>query len=139
MLSTRPNNRFTPARNNPCGLPVKLGSIIAGFILLGGITAKGQTIIADNYNVTGSGTGFSLNTGINSGINPPTTRLTGTSAANLRYIQTASPAKTNTAFAITSSKLRVTAAANPGRFTLSANGTTPFNFSSVLGAATATP
>src|SRR6185436_574230 len=74
---------------------------------------------------------------VNSGINPPTTRLTGTAAANLRYIQTFT--KTNTAFSIASNKLRVTAAANPGRFTFSEDGTTPFNFASGLGTGAATP
>ena len=65
---------------------------LAGLLLavvVGG-TAFGQTtIVSDNYNVTTTTTGFALDNGVNSGINPPTTRLTGTAAANLRYIQTA--------------------------------------------------
>ena len=95
------------------------------------------TILSDNYNVTGSGTGFALNTGINTGINPPTTRLTGTAASGLRYIHTGTKA-TNT-YSITSSKLKVTSAANPGRFTFSSNGSTAFDFGSALGIAAATP
>ena len=101
-----------------------------------GASAQAQVIIADNFNVAGSGTGFSLNQGVNSSINPPTTRLTGTAAANLRYIPTYT--KTNSAFAITSNKLKVTSVTNPGRFVLSANGTSPFDFSSALGSTSAT-
>lgn len=93
------------------------------------------TIISDNYNVTGSGSGFALNTGINTGINPPTTRLTGTAKANLRYIDTGT--KTNTAYTITGNKLQVAAAATPGRFVLSADGVTPFDFGTALGIASA--
>src|ERR1041385_3046152 len=109
----------------------------AGFLSASGV--RGQIIIADNYNVATSGTGFGLNSGVNAGINPPSTRLTGSVAANLRYISTASPSKTNTAFSINANKLRVTSAANPGRFTFSADGATPFNFASALGTVAATP
>ena len=98
----------------------------------------GQVIVSDNYNVTGTGTGFALNTGVNSGINPPTTRLAGSAAANLRYLLTALT-KSNTAFSVSGNKLQVTAAANPGRFSLSADGVTPFDFSSVLGTGGASP
>src|SRR5262245_59387974 len=114
-----------------------IARLMLGVLLLAGNIASGQIIVADSYNVTGNGTGFALGSGINSGINPPTTRLTGTMAANLRYISTGT--KTNTAFGIASSKLRVTPAANPGRFTLSANGTTPFDFAPALGSTAATP
>ena len=108
-------------------------------MLLAASAAPAQVIVADNYNVAGSGTGFALNTGVNSGINPPSTRLTGSAAANLRYISTANPTKIDTAFSITSNKLRVTPAANPGRFTFSTNGTTPFDFGPALGITNATP
>jgi hypothetical protein len=101
-------------------------------------SASGATLVlGDNYNVTGSGSGFNLNAGINSGINPPTTRLTGAAAAGLRYINTGT--KATTAYTITSNKLRVSSASNPGRFVLSANGTTPFDFGPVLGVSGATP
>jgi autotransporter-associated beta strand protein len=93
-------------------------------------------IVSDNYNVTGSGSGFALNTGINRGINPPTTRLTGSTAANLRYINTGT--KVATAYTITSSKAQVDAVANPGRFVLSADGLTSFDYSAALGIAAAT-
>ena len=129
-------------RPSPPRLMLVSAGFTAGFIglVLGlAMSARSQIVIADNYNVAGSGTGFALGSGVNSGINPPATRLTGTAAANLRYISTASPSKTNTAFSIASNKLRVTPAANPGRFTLSANGPTPFDFASALGTDTATP
>lgn len=99
--------------------------------------ARAQVVVADNFNVTGLGSGFGLNAGINSGINPPTTRLTGSAAANLRYIPTTTRASTT--FSIASNKLRVTSDATAGRFVLSADGVTPFNFASTLGTASATP
>lgn len=101
--------------------------------------ASAQVLLADNYNVASSGTGFALNSGVNAGISPPTTRLTGPAAVGLRYNSTASPSKADTAFAINASKLRVTAAANPGRFTFSADGSTSFNFAPALGTGVATP
>ena len=116
---------------------VRLSRLTALLLFAEG-TASGQIIIADNYDVTGSGTGFTLNTGVNSAINPPATRLTGTAAPNLRYLLTTTT-KTNAAFSITGNKLQVTAAANPGRFALSADGTAPFDFASALSSGTATP
>lgn len=95
------------------------------------------TIVSDNYNVTGSGTGFDLNTGVNSGINPPTTRLTGIAKANLRYINTGT--KATNAFSVSGNNLQVTSAANPGRFVLSSDGTNSFDFSSALGTTSASP
>src|SRR4030095_12894995 len=114
-------------------MSVRASSIIIAALFLMARISHCQIILSDNYNVTPNGTGFALNAGVNAGINPPTTRLTGTVAANLRYISTANPSKTNTAFAINSNKLRVTSAANPGRFTFSNDGTTPFNFAFSLG------
>ena len=104
---------------------------------MAGARVFGAEIIGDNFNVTGSGSGFALGSGANSGINPPTTRLTGAAASGLRYMNTGT--KATTAYTITSNKLRVTPAATPGRFVLSADGTTPFNFASALGTASATP
>src|SRR4051812_22637166 len=102
-----------------------------------GFLQAGTVLVSDTYTVTGSGSGFALNTGVNTGINPPTTRLTGTMAPNLRYINTGT--KATTAYTIGSNKLKVAAAANPGRFVLSANGTTAFDFGPALGATGATP
>jgi hypothetical protein len=107
--------------------------------VLSATLAHGQLLIlSDDYNVTGNGTGFVLDTGVNSGINPPTTRLTGSIAADLRYIQTFT-GKAATAYSITDNKLVTALSANAGRFTLSADGTAAYDFSSVLGIAAATP
>ncbi len=95
------------------------------------------TIVSDNFNVTGSGTGFNLNAGINSGINPPTTRLTGSAKTNLRYINTGT--KATSAYSIVGNELQVTSVTNSGRFVLSADGAASFDFSSALGIAAATP
>jgi hypothetical protein len=105
--------------------------------LLFAMRSEGQIIIADNFNVSSNGTGFAFNTGVNSGINPPTTRLSGSAAANLHYIPTS--LKTNTAFKISSNKLLITPAEDAGRFTLSANGTSAYNFASALETSSATP
>src|SRR5688572_29991606 len=116
---------------------MKLTANLVACLLLLSWPVCGQIVVSDNFNVTGTGTGFALGNGVNSGINPPTTRLTGTVSTNLRYIATST--KTNTAFSITSNKLRVVAAPNAGRFTLSANGISPFDFAAALGATNATP
>jgi hypothetical protein len=116
-------------------------SFLTAILLLAGDAACGQVIITDNYNVTPNGTGFGLGQGVNTGINPPTTRLTGTAAANLRYIQTFT-SKLPSQFDINSSRLRVVkdpSSSVSGRFTLSANGSAAFNFASALGTASATP
>jgi endonuclease/exonuclease/phosphatase family metal-dependent hydrolase len=113
-------------------IPGAVGAII---IFLFSLTVNAVEIIADNYNATGSGSGFAPGAGVNSGINPPTTRLAGTAAANLRYIQTGT--KTNTAFVINSNKVQIASAANPGRFVLSADGSSSFDFGPALGVATA--
>jgi hypothetical protein len=107
-------------------------------LFLASAVAQGQLIISDNFNVPTAGTGFALDAGVNAGINPPVTRLTGTAAPDLRYIQTAI-GKAAGSYSITGEKLEVVAAANAGRFTLSEDGTTPFNFASILGIDTATP
>ncbi len=98
---------------------------------------QGQTVLGDFFNVTGSGSGFALNTGVNTGINPPTTRLTGSAAANLRYIDTGTRAASS--YTIAGNKLRVDASGNGGRMVFSANGTTSFDFAPALGTASATP
>ena len=107
-------------------------------LLLACLAAHGQTIIADNYNVANVGSGFLLGEGVNSGINPPTTRLTGTAADGLRYITRT--AKDPTGFYIGgNARLRVNSGAQSGRITLSADGTNPFDFASALGIGAATP
>ena len=110
----------------------------AAVLLLACVTAQGQTIIADNYNVVNVGDGFLLGAGVNSGINPPDTRLTGSAADGLRYMNRA--AKLDTAYYIGgNARLRVNSGAQSGRITLSADGTTPFDFATALGISAATP
>jgi hypothetical protein len=104
----------------------------AAVCLLTGVTAHGQTIIADNYNVANVGSGFLLGEGVNSGINPPTTRLAGTAPDSLRYISRT--AKDPAGFYIGgNARLRVNSGAQSGRITLSADGTNPFDFAQALG------
>lgn len=107
-------------------------------LLLVCVTAQGQTTIADNYDVANVGNGFLLGEGVNSGINPPVTRLTGTAADGLRYINRAG--KVDTAYYIGgNARLRVNSGSQSGRITLSADGTTPFDFAPALGTLWATP
>jgi autotransporter-associated beta strand protein len=116
-------------------------SLLLGLIpaILFSNQAFGSTVIInDSYTVTTSGTGFALNHGVNTGINPPTTRLTGTAATNLRYIQTVTN-KPASVYDINSNRIRIQTNSSIGRFTLSADGTTPFDFSSSLGTAAASP
>src|SRR4051794_9229514 len=103
---------------------VRTCHVIVVLLLLSRSLFAVTTIVADAYNVTGTGSGFALNTGVNSGINPPTTRLTGTAKANLRYINTGT--KATNSYSITGNNLQVTSAVNPGRFVLSADGATSF-------------
>ena len=116
-------------------LPMRLDKLrlLIGFLglFLPSLTHAVTTIVSDNYNVTTTNSGFDLNTGINAGINPPTTRLTGTAKANLRYIHTGT--KATNAYTISGNKIQVSSATSPGRFVLSADGTNSFDFASALG------
>ena len=118
----------------------KFTPVVAAFAVAA-LTSNAQVIISDDYNVATSGNGFALNAGVNFGINPPTTRLTGTAATDLRYIytQVTGTPKLTSAYTITGNKIQVARAANSGRFTLSDDGTTPFDFASALGIAGASP
>ncbi len=107
-------------------------------VLAGGPAFGVTTIISDNYDVTTSGTGFALGEGVNTGITPPTTRLTGTAAANLRYLQR-DISRPASQYSISGNTLKVAKDSNSGRFTLSADGVTPFDFSQALGVQYATP
>ncbi len=112
-----------------------MGLLVAAFAVA---PIYGATvIISDTYNVTTSGTGFGLNAGVNTGINPPATRLTGTTAANLRYLQTVTT-RPAASYDINNNRVRITADNSIGRFTFSSNGSTPFDFGSALGTAYAT-
>src|SRR5262249_30062911 len=76
--------------------------------------------------------GFTLGSGVNSGINPPTTRLTGSAASGLRYIKT-SGAKADSAHTITANKFQVARInTDSSTISLSANGTGPFDFGAAL-------
>jgi endonuclease/exonuclease/phosphatase family metal-dependent hydrolase len=118
-------------------MPFFKSILLLGFsgILFCNVSRGATTIVSDNYDVTDTNSGFALNAGINAGINPPTTRLGGTAKANLRYINTGT--KATNAYTITGNKLQVAAAATPGRFVLSADGVTPFDFGPALGIAAA--
>ncbi|MGZ5543647.1 MAG: beta strand repeat-containing protein, partial [Limisphaerales bacterium] len=108
--------------------------------LLGVASVQSQTVISDNYNVTVVNSGFALTNGVNTGINPPTTRITGTAAANLRYMYVTGQLRATNRYDISSSRLRcLTDSANTGRFTISANGATPFDFGPYVGSTYATP
>jgi hypothetical protein len=101
-------------------------------------SAQAQTLVLqDNYAGTAGSTGFVLGSGVNNGINPPTTRLSGTAADNLRYYAT-DPGRAAANYTISGGKLTVTGAAGNGRMSLSADGTTPFDFGSALGTGVAT-
>ncbi|MDB6024780.1 MAG: phosphohydrolase [Verrucomicrobiales bacterium] len=115
---------------------ILLSGVLLGILSVAPVHGA-TTILSDSYNVTGTGSGFALNAGVNSGINPPTTRLTGSVAAGLRYINTGT--KATNVYTITTSKAKVTSAINPGRFTPSANGTTAFDFAPALAIANASP
>ena len=115
-------------------------NLLVGLLLAAGIggSAIGATpIISDDYNVTGSGTGFNLDAGVNSGINPPKTRLTGSAAAGLRYLAT-DATKLAANYSISGNTLHVASAASSGRLSLSLDGTTAFDFGTALGISSAT-
>ena len=117
---------------------MKFIQTFAALLLATITTAQAQILIVDSYDVAGNGDGFSLDAGVNSGINPPVTRMTGSLAADMRYIQT-NAQKGSTAYTITDSKFQGAAAPLSGRVTLSTDGFTPFDFASALGSANATP
>jgi autotransporter-associated beta strand protein len=104
-----------------------------------GSACGATTIISDTCTTVNTNSGFALGEGVNSGINPPNnTRMTGTVVANLRYYQTVTT-RTSDHYDINSNRMRVTTQNTIGRYTLSANGSTPFDFSTALGALYATP
>lgn len=123
---------------------VLLGSAALSLAVFAGMpsNAVGTVIIADDFNTSVEAvptTGFNLNEGVNYEINPPTsTRLTGTAAADLRWIPTF-VGKPSTSYLIhNENKFRVNSGAQSGRASLSADGTTPFDFGSALGTGSAT-
>lgn len=102
------------------------------------LSSFGQLVLSDNCSVTGgdsSGTGFGVDAGVNYQI---ASRLSGFAANGLSYLQTAT-GKAASSYSITSNKIAVAVAANPGRFTFTADRSTPNDFSMVLGTDSATP
>ena len=100
--------------------------------------ASGQIVVSDSCNVSGGNsvsTGFGTNAGVNYQL---TTRLSGSVSNGLSYLQTATT-KAASSYSIKSNKINVAVAANPGRFTFTSNGSTPFDLGSAVGTATATP
>ncbi len=114
---------------------IKPASLLFGLFLTAlsaGSAGAATTIVADNYNIANSGSGFALGSGVNSGINPPTTRLTGTFAANLRYVKVFG-AKADTAHYITNSTKLGVARVSTDSSTLSlSTGSTPYDYSPAL-------
>ena len=114
---------------------------LAGLLLtvFGWQAASAATqIIGDTYDVTGSGSGFTLGSGLNSGINPPTTRLTGTAKEGLRYIKVAG-SRADTTFTVTGGKFDVVRDASQTATVALSTGTSAFDFSSALGTLGASP
>lgn len=115
-------------------------TILTGLLAsLAGSRVSAQTLIlADDYNVPANGTGFELGSGVNSGINPPTTRMTGLVAEGLRYIK-AYGQKPDDQHRINNQRFHINRYANESStITLSA-GSTPFDFSSALNTLAASP
>lgn len=112
-------------------------------LLASGAVARAQLLVADDYGAANVNSGFALGEGVNSGINPPdTTRLAGSAASGLRYVytQTGATIKPTSIYTLTpEGKVQIPRSANSGRFSLSADGTTPLNFAPLLYTAGATP
>ena len=120
----------------------RVTSLLAALsVALATSTFGATVIISDNCSVSGGDSttnGFNLGEGINTGINPPTTRLTGTLATNLHYVRRA--AKQESAYSISGNKINITQGAQAGRFTFGNDASTnAFDFASTLGVANATP
>ena len=119
---------------------IRILSAITGCLLaFAGLQLNGAIIISDNYDITGNGSGFALGSGINSGINPPATRLSGSVAAGLRYIKNAGT-KTDTAHSITNNtKFGIARIASDSSTVTLSTGTGPFDFGPALNTLAATP
>lgn len=118
---------------------------LLGAISVINASAIGETIISDTFTAVNVTNGFLLGAGINSEINPPTsTRLTGTVAADLRYIRRGN--KGDSAYSVSSgTNAVITQGLQAGRFSLG-DGTTNelgtnivFDFGPALGVTNATP
>lgn len=90
-----------------------------------------ELVIADSYDLPGgssAGTGFAANTGVNQGL---ATRLGGALAGQLSYFQN-NTAKAATAHSISNNTLTIADAANSTAFQFSSDGTSSYDFGSIL-------
>lgn len=118
---------------------VRLNCLIAiALFALSGLSLFAQPVLSDTCDVTSgnsSGTGFGANAGVNYQI---TSRLSGTKSNGVSYVQTATT-KAPSSYSITGNKIYVATATGAGRFTFTANGSTPLDFGAALGSTTANP
>jgi formylglycine-generating enzyme required for sulfatase activity len=109
-------------------------------LALGSLPVCGQLLLSDSYDVTGGnspGTGFGAD-GPTAGVNYQiASRLSGTAAAGLRYVKTATT-KAASSYAILNNQVHVAVATNSGRFSFTADGATPFDLGPALGVTRAT-
>ena len=120
---------------------IKSTSLMAAFLAALFISANAHAvlIVSDTYNVTGSGTGFGLGNGVNSGINPPTTRLTGSAAANLRYIKNAGNKADNLHYITNNTKFGISRVVTDSSTITLSTGSGPFDFGPALNTLAASP
>lgn len=97
-------------------------------------------LLSDSGDVSGGtspGTGFGAD-GPSAGVNYQlSSRLGGSLAPGLRYLQTATT-KAASSYAIVSNQIHVAVAANPGRFSFTSDGATPLDLGPALGVTRAT-
>ncbi|MBP7827558.1 MAG: hypothetical protein KA236_13520 [Verrucomicrobia bacterium] len=117
-------------------------SCLAGLMLvvLTGFASHAQvTVVSDDCTAVNTASGFALGQGINSGVYPPfSNRITGTVAANLRYYKSGGE-RANSKYLIDDNRIRVSTETKIGRFVLSTDGSTPFNYARALGTLGASP
>lgn len=120
--------------------PAAVALAVAGILSISSAT-RGSLIISDDFNaVTGGTSGFGLNSGVNTGIDPANnvTRLTGTAAAGLRWINRANKPDPN--YGLDSNvRLKINSGAQSGRISLSPDGTAAADFGPALGTDLASP
>ena len=102
-----------------------------GIVWLVPVVFGQTTIIRDDYNASGRGTGFLLNQGINSGIHPPATRLTGSAAPRITYLYTQGSRPRPPRLIRWRQQTCGGGGANSDGYAL-ADGSTPFNFADAL-------
>ena len=121
-----------------CRTPILLAAWLLASVAGHGALAA-TLIIEDQYDAANTDSGFALGSGVNSGINPPATRLTGVDPAGLRYIRIAGSTKAASAHYITNdAKLAVAPATSSSTISLS-TGTGAFDFGPSLNTASQTP